>query len=505
MKSVRHAFHLATLLVPAWLAWFVAFSQAPSNELARTVTHAMGPIWMLVALGLVLRAAGSAMKATSGRDTLERLDLLTPRGAALAWLSALAILLAVWTGYASFAVLGMLGSGVFHLVVLRAFVALRGRDPFGVGTVRRTFEPEMLVEGDAVLEKLHFDGTRVPLGYRLFVTGRIGRRWATTRAVLASSESGGEVVLESEVGPALRGEHRPQPLAAWLEDGLGLCRSPELAIPGPSFTVLPRVREGQALPLPEHGMGPHAARPRSRLPTEGLFDLREYRAGDDVRRIHWMRSAAARELVVRMPDEIPPDLPRVRLVLDTFFPEGLVFEGASTAEALDGLVEAWLAIGRALEKAGVRVTLVASIPGEPRPMRQLLSKHAPDAARRLAARVVWQNTTPVEALLTDEATIVVARGLLAEPPAHARTRWVIVVPHVAEPPPLVSGGVRYPHPFGASDNGGGAEKRAAEELADRRRDHILAFRAFGTASVTPPRGSFAAYRVQDEIRLEAIA
>src|SRR6185437_10626849 len=99
-----------------------------------------------------------------------------------------------------------------------------------------------------------------------------------------------------------------------------------------------------------------------RLPTEGNLDLREYRDGDDVRRIHWIRSLAANQLVVRMPDEIPPDRPKVRLILDTFFPESFALHTDTPAEVLDAMVAVWLGVARAFAEKGTQVRLVAAVP-----------------------------------------------------------------------------------------------------------------------------------------------
>ena len=52
------------------------------------------------------------------------------------------------------------------------------------------------------------------------------------------------------------------------------------------------------------------------------------------------------------PDEIPPDRPKVRLVLDTFFPEAFIGNVEAAAEVPDAMVTVWLGVARALTEKG---------------------------------------------------------------------------------------------------------------------------------------------------------
>ena len=507
VPTAKRLFRIVALLAPTWIAFYVSSTRRP-GELERTLVHALGPLWVLLVGGLVLRLASAVVTGRGDRkgSILERIDVLTARGAALAWLSTIAFVLAITIGYASLAVVGMLGVGLLHVVALHALLAFRGRDPLRIAAFTRTFTPATVAEGDAVIEEIRAERPRIPVGFRLFVTGRIGSRWATSRHVMSSAEGDGEVLLESDVGPAIRGEHEPEALVVWLEDVFGLCRSPRFEVAGPKLTVAPEHRPvGNTTVLLDHGAGARAPKASMRLPTEGYFDLREYKEGDDVRRIHWVRSLAAREIVVRLPDEIPPDRPRVRLVLDTFFPESLAMDCDAPAEVLDALVGVWLAIGRSLVASGARVTLVTAVPDSTVPARQVLSDRAGSAAQRLGARVAWQERVPVESLLTDEATFVVSRGILSAPPDSARVRWIIVLPEIARPKWPFSSVLRYPHPSGSSENRW-LHRRALEDRgAKTRTDHTRAMLAFGTLATRPPPGSFAAHPSPDGVfQLEAI-
>jgi uncharacterized protein (DUF58 family) len=507
----KPVFRIAAFVVPSALAWCEAFTDPHPSDLTDAVTHALGPLWVLLAGALLLRAISAA--ARKRRDPsisiLAQLDVLTAGGSALAWLSAASIVLALWLGWASLAAVGLLGSALFHIVVVLAFVAMRGADPVRGASIARTFAPEVLTEGDEVIEELRFLGVRIPIGFRLFVEGRVGPRWAVSRHVLDASEAGGEVVLESDVGPAIRGEHDPEPLTVWLQDTFGICRSARVEVSAPRLTVLPRLRETEKASAPlDHGDGPRAPRPVFQLPTEGLFQLREYQQGDDVRRIHWVRSQAARELIVRLPDELPPDRPRVRLVLDTFFPEAFAFDCDAPSEMLDAMVGVWLAIGRTLAESGTRVTLVTTIPqgdGAYAKTRQELSRRAFGPALRLGAQITWQNRVLVDELLTEEATLVVSRAMLARP-REGNVRWIAVVPgeHVTSPAwPLPSDAI-LPHPMGSADNRWSRSREEGNRIARLRTEHARALLVMhGVARPLP--GSFLARLDEGRtVRLEAL-
>lgn len=510
-SSFKRAFRIATLVVPSALAWCVAFWAADPGDLNDAVAFTLGPLWVLLVGGLMLRAIGLARARRRGApgSTVAQLDVLTGSGSALAWLSAFAIMGAVWLGWASLAVVGLLGSGLFHAVVLLTFVAVRGGDPMKGAAITRRFVPEVVTEGEGVVEEVSFSGARIPIGFRLFATGRIGPRWATSRHVLEAEQSGAEIVLESEVGPAVRGEHAAEPLEVWLEDTFGLCRSLRVPVGAAQVTVLPRPHAAEKIaPLLDRGEGPREPRPATRLPTEGHFRLREYQQGDDVRRIHWVRSLAAGEVIVRLPDELPPDRPRVRLVLDTFFPEALALACDAPSEMLDSVVGVWLAVGRALAESGVRVTLVSAVPNGAAlaVARHEVSLRAPAAALRLGAQVAWQSQMRVEELLTDEATFVVSRGVLAQPAAHGKARWIVVLPVISPEQawPFPSE-VRVPYPVGSSENRWSHRRREGQRFAVARRDRAQALVAMRADVARPPPGSFVAVPIRDgAFRLEAV-
>ncbi|MHA6800747.1 DUF58 domain-containing protein [Bounagaea algeriensis] len=107
------------------------------------------------------------------------------------------------------------------------------------------------------------------------------------------------------VHPRLRGNYRLGPLTTRVADPLGMAEAREEIAEPSRLTVLPRTVPLQGMsPGTGHGQG---ARGSSRpLPGRGVDDamVREYRRGDDLRRVHWKSTARRQELMVRV-DEHP--------------------------------------------------------------------------------------------------------------------------------------------------------------------------------------------------------
>src|SRR5262249_28035846 len=182
----------------------------------------------------------------------------------------------------------------------------------------------------------------IPPGMRLFVSGRALRDGAMSRYVVEGTDANDELQLESELGPAQRGEHRTPPLVMWFADVLGLARTAAVHRGEAGLPVLPKLQPVDgARELLGTGGDDAMSVPTYKRPTEGTFRIREYVPGDDARRIHWVRSLQQNQLVVRLPDEIPPADPAIRLVLDNelFGTEALTCRAPD--ELLDVLVRVW--------------------------------------------------------------------------------------------------------------------------------------------------------------------
>jgi uncharacterized protein (DUF58 family) len=457
-------FRIASLLLPSAVAWEVATMALHRTQLDEAVARALGPLWLATLGALIARGVDTHVRRRAlppGVSWSDALEVLTASGSSLAWTGAAAVIASVWIGWASLSLVGLFGLCALHLVALWTLLRTGGHDPWRRASLSRRFVPGSAVEGETVIEELRLVAPRIPAGFRLFARGRIGPRWPVSRYAVQAGDSGAEVVLERDVGPALRGTYDAEPLEVWLQDVLGLCRSPCVAAGAAQLTVLPRPPgvDGARHLLEAGG---YAEEPRTalRLPTSGSFRLREYAPGDDVRRIHWLRSVAAQQIVVRLPDELPPDQPAVRLVLDTFH-AGLAsatdpLSCRAPDELLDNLVRVWVGVGRALLERGVRVTMVTAVStgGEIEPVRRPLHRRALAQAEGLGARAAWQRALRPVDLLTDEPSIVVSHRLPLDD-VESVARWVVVpgVLWTAPPEPDRSGAtLLLAHPPGSADN-----------------------------------------------------
>jgi hypothetical protein len=253
------------------------------------------------------------------------------------------------------------------------------------------------------------------------------------------------------------------------------------------------------------------AMPAQRLPTEGCFRLREYAAGDDARRIHWPRSLMAQELIVRQPDEIPPDQPTLRLILDTQLLGTESLTTPAPRQLLDALVRVWLGVGRALALAGRRVTLVAAAPDGERikPVVRPLVLNAAAEALKLGAQVRWQGALPLSALLeVNTVNMIVSARPRPDVAADATTlRWIIVPEFVwteSEAPLPLGSPALLPYPAGAPENSRALRRREKVRAERRRRDGLLFDRLLQWSNGPVTRGALMARPHGERVLLEAV-
>lgn len=441
----------------------------------------------------------------------ERIDVLTSAGASMMVSGTVALLLSVLVGWASFSIIGVLGVGAVYLAVIWTSLVASSDLPWRQATVTRTIVPDRAVEGEPLREEVRLTNVPIAPGMRLFITGRAMKHGAVSRYSIDARASRADVRLESELGPALRGEHHAPPLELWLGDCFGLTRSPVVRRAEATFTVLPRAMQvTNAQELLGQGGDAQTSVPAHAIPTEGSFKIREYVDGDDTRRIHWLRSLQQNRLVVRLPDEIPPADPAVRLIIDNELAGTDTLTCKAPAEMLDALVRVWLGIGKALADRGTRVTLVAGVGSEAiKPVeRVLVARASRSQAMQLGARVTWQEQLPLASLVEErgERQIVVScrpRRL----PREAKLSWV-VVPEVAwttlETPPGREPTFTYAFPAGSAENR--QSRRAAAQRDAHTRWHDLSVFSQVVCWADWPRfaGDHVARRDGDRAVLEVI-
>lgn len=494
---------VSTLLLPSLAAWAVVrLAGRADDRLVAAGVQALLPLFCVMAAALLVRAVEAVGARRTLAHGLEALDLLTAPGRALSCTAALATVGAVAIGWASLAVVGMLGFALLFVMVTWSALVAAGEEPWSALAVRRGFAPSTAVEGDALVEELTVTGARVPAGFRLFARGGLAGHAASAYALDADA-SGAELSLSAELDPARRGEHEAPPVELWLQDIFGVCRSRLMRFGAARLTVLPRpaaIDDPTPL-LGARGLDDESA-PSTLLPTEGCFRLRSYAPGDDARRIHWVRSLTARELIVRLPDEIPPDQPALRLVLDTQLVGADSLRTPATAQLCDALVRVWLSAGQSLMARGARVTMVAVAGG--RVVDQAMTPQSSGALLRLGARVAW-HAVPLQSLLVDDAGALVVS---ARPrPVDGEVSWIVVPERLftdPEPPPMREPWATLPHPSGSADNRWLRRRRARQEHEQMRQAGLVFDQLMQWSDGAQLRGSLVARPRGARLALEAI-
>ena len=472
--SARSA-RIWALIGPSLLVALVTLNA--KDHMIYTAGQILLALWITV-LGALLILAVDARRTE--HTIWERIDVLTSQGAAMMVSGAAALLLATAIGWASLSVIGVLGVGAVYLAVIWTALVASSDVPWRGAKIERAIIPDRAVEGEPLKEEIRLTNVQIAAGMRLFISGQAMKHGALSRYTVDSRASNADVRLEGELGPAMRGEHHAPPLELWLGDVFGLTRTAVIKRGELTFTVTPRVMvvDG-AKDLLGKGGDADTAIPTHAQPTEGSFRIREYVDGDDTRRIHWVRSLQQQKLVVRLPDEIPPADPAVRLILDNELGGVEALACKAPQEMLDALVRIWLGIGKSLADRGTRVTLVAAVQSGDaiKPVERALVARASRAqVMQLAARVDWQSTIPLAWLVADrtERQIVVS----CRPrrvPRESLVSWV-VVPEVAwttlEVPLQREPAMTHAFPFGSVENR--ATRRQLAQRHAHTRWHDLA-------------------------------
>ncbi len=172
---------------------------------------------------------------------------------------------------------------------------------------------------------------------------------------------GEDVLVRYQVTPAVRGSYRLGPLRIGLTDPLGMCQTTHMAPDHDQLLVLPTLYPLQA--LTGAGMMPGGGdSEQMKAASEGHYDVstREYRQGDDLRRVHWRSTARVGELMVRR-EERSQEL-QASVVLDTRL---VGHRGEAARSSLEWAISAAGSACEHLADAGfdVRLLLDRSDPG----------------------------------------------------------------------------------------------------------------------------------------------
>lgn len=484
----------------------------------------------------LLKKANALTRRTKLDAIARSAAILTPRGF-LVLLTGLAFLvLSLAYQWADLGVIAVLALSAFYLVTsvsafLSSFIARRFSNNLleRGAAVHRHYAPGVARAGDLVRDTLDVKGVPVPPGFFLTIEGKLPPRLSTeVRHVIPPKPRDERLSLSVLLKRTPRGTYDVPPLRIAFTDLLGLTSTTVASLATARLRVLPAGGPAEIIaPPPSNTEEPDILARPHRFPTEDLFRFREYVAGDDTRRIQWEMSLRAGRMIVKTPDSRESSAKRVVVALDTWVPLDWLDHTAVLDDALDSLVETWLAIAHQLVSQGEKVTLVLVARADDGALRpELLSSNGNHAhALDAGARAEWQSQFRIEDLLdfgimeerdrpqrSDGAAfdnaIVVTMRLAPPSPSRAgrETTWVYYDPDDALGPrpksvmqtwldfddtgriwgtrEVLRRALFLPHPAFSDENGLFARVRGLERrLEDRAHRIALRARAVATGRV----------------------
>lgn len=303
------------------------------------------------------------------------MGVLTVRGRVFLLGGVLVALAGTVLGLADLTKVGVL------LVLLPLAAALLARRDLDV-EITRTVSPRRVAvdeHADVTLEVRNLEGRRTPvvraeeqLAYAL------GDR---PRMILPRIEAGGTRGLTYRVRSHVRGRHPLGPLTIRVADPFGLAERARTYRGDARLTVLPRVEPLTPAPDSRAGSGGESTRShRVSLVGEDDPSVREYRVGDDLRRIHWPSTARTGDMMVRQDEE--PGHRRALVAVDD---RRVAHGGSGTGGSLEWAVTAAASLVTRLFADGYEVHLatVSGSSGSSAPMETL--DHALDVLAGLEA------------------------------------------------------------------------------------------------------------------------
>lgn len=286
----------------------------------------------------------------------EALGGLTVRGRAFVAAGVTAMVCAVILGQPALTRVGVL---VLALPLVTAAVIGRGR--YRLALVR-TVNPQLVTAGQPARVSLVLTNEgRTPSGV-LLLEDRVPYVLGTRpRFVLEGIGHGWRRHVTYQVRSDVRGRFEIGPMTVRVSDPFGLVelgRAFRTTVP---LTVTPRTVPLPQIPIGGAWTGSGDNRPRA-FATGSAEDVtvREYRRGDDLRRVHWRSSARTGELMVRREEQ--PWQSRATVFLDN---RQRAHRGQGIASSLEAAVSAAASIAVHLAQRGFAVRLVTASGEDP--------------------------------------------------------------------------------------------------------------------------------------------
>lgn len=220
----------------------------------------------------------------------------------------------------------------------------------------RSLQPHRVQVGASARIVLRLQNlSRLPTGTLLLEDRLPYALGSRPRLVLERLGAGQASSVAYTVRADMRGRYDVGPLVVRLTDPFGLC---ELVRSFPTvdrLTVIPQVVPLPSIRLAGEYSGTGDSRARS-VAVHGEDDAatREYRHGDDLRRVHWRSTARVGELMVRREEQ--PWESRATVVLDT---RASAHRGEGPTASFEWAVSAAASMATHLRHAGYQVRLVS--------------------------------------------------------------------------------------------------------------------------------------------------
>ncbi|MFB9377673.1 DUF58 domain-containing protein [Kineococcus gynurae] len=246
------------------------------------------------------RTLSAALPAALPRPTL--------RGWCLAAAGAAITVAAVALGQRDLLRVGVL------LLLLPALALVLARRALGAVTLRPRSSRQAVEAGRTTSTRLEFVGGTVRTGGLVVHDPAPAELGGGTTFALPSLKAGQTLDLDHRLRAERRGRYRVGPAELVAADPLGLVRAHRTLGEAVEVDVLPRVHDLPVIPGGESSGS--RGRPGRASTLSALDDaaVREYRDGDDVRRVHWRATARRGEVMVRADER--PGRPDVVVLLD---------------------------------------------------------------------------------------------------------------------------------------------------------------------------------------------
>jgi uncharacterized protein (DUF58 family) len=280
----------------------------------------------------------------------DALSTLTTRGRAFLSAGITSSVCALVLGQKDLLRVGLL---LMALPVITAWVANRSR--YLLSSSRSVVPPRVEV-GQTAQVTIQVDNPgRLPTGLMLLedsVPYVLGGR---PRFVLDQLRPKWHRSMTYAVRSDVRGRYDIGPLTVRVSDPFGFVEVNRAFTNRATLVVTPAITPLPAIRLSGDWSGTGESRPRA-FASAGTEDVmvREYRLGDDLRRIHWPSSARADELMVRREEQ--PHQSRATLVLDT---RAMAHRGTGPASSFEFAVAAAASIGAHLAAHQFTVRLIS--------------------------------------------------------------------------------------------------------------------------------------------------